>query len=238
MRRSVRRAAIAATIAAGLAGGLAGTAFAATGGTTTAAGGTTLAKIKARSSTDIAARLSSLNTAISAVNSNQVISSSDKSTLLNTLNGDLTGLTALGPKIQADTTVALAATDYKTIFSAYRVYALALPQVRYAGAVDDITTGVLPRLTDAHSKLSALLAGSASGKNTPAVQAAMTDLADQIQAITSTTNGLSSQALALTPAQYDANHAILSGPRQSLVTARGDIKTARQDVKTVVAAIK
>jgi hypothetical protein len=172
------------------------------------------------------------------VNTNQVISMSDKSTLLNTLNGDLTGLTALGPKIQADTTVAQAAADYRTIFSAYRVYALALPQVRYAGAVDDITTGVIPRLTDAQSKLSALLAGSASGKHTPAVQTAMKDLAAQIESITSATTGLSSQVLALIPAQYDANHAILSGPRQTLVSTRGDIRTARQDVKTVVAAIK
>ncbi|HEY8729014.1 MAG TPA: hypothetical protein VIL94_05490, partial [Acidothermaceae bacterium] len=76
------------------------------------------------------------------------------------------------------------------------------------------------------------------GKNTPEVQAAMADLATQITAIGAATSGLSATVLAFTPAQYDANHALLSPARASLATSRNDVKTARADITTVTKALK
>jgi hypothetical protein len=197
-----------------------------------------LGGIKQRAAAAISVRLNSLSRAIPAVNSNKWLTATDRSTLVNTLTADQSGLTALQPKIQADTTVAQARLDYQSIFLDYRVYALALPQVRLAAAADDITGGVLPRLTDAQSRLTSLLSGSGSGKDSPAVQAAMSDLAAKIQAITSATSGLSASLLALTPSQYDANHTVLAGPRETILAARADIVAARADVMTVVGALK
>jgi hypothetical protein len=198
----------------------------------------TLAAIKAQAATDIARRLAALSVAINDVTNSTAISAGDKTTLLATLNADVTGLTALGTTIANDTTAQQALMDFKTIFTGFRVYALALPQVHFAAAADTITVTVLPKLTDAQSKLAALLAGADSGKNTPAVQALMTDLGNQITAITSETSGLSATVLAYTPAQYDANHALLSPSRASLAISRNDIKTARGDIATVVADLK
>jgi hypothetical protein len=233
MNRSLRLAIAGAALAGCAAVGLATPAWAAG-----SSGGATLAGIKAGAATAIAARLTSLSTAIPAVSNNKWLTATDKSTLLNTLNGDQSGLTALGPKIQADTTVAQARSDYQSIFLDYRVYALALPQVRLAAAADDITGGVVPRLTDAQSRLEALLSGADSSKDTAAVQAAMSDLAAKIQAITSATSGLSASLLALTPAEYDANHTVLAGPRETILSARADIVAARADVMTVIGALK
>jgi hypothetical protein len=199
--------------------------------------GQSLTAIQQRAAAAIAKRLASLSVAINDVTNSSAISSGDKTTLLATLNGDVTGLTALGVKIAADTTAQQALTDYKTIFTGFRVYALALPQVHFAAAADTITVTVLPKLTDAQSKLAALLAGVDSGKNTPAVQAAMADLATQITAITSETNGLSATVLAYTPAQYDANHALLSPSRAALAISRNDVRTARGDIAFVTKAI-
>jgi hypothetical protein len=198
----------------------------------------TLTTIQQKAASAIAQRLTSLSKAIATVNGSSVISAADKATLLGTLNGDVTGLTALGAKIAADTTAQQAATDYKTIFTGYRVYALALPQAHFAMATDALTGTVVPKLTDAQTKLAALLAGVDSGKNTPAVQAAMADLATQLAGIGTATSGLSATVLAYTPAQYDANHALLSSARQSLVTARADAKGARADIVTVTKALK
>lgn len=207
--------------------------------TSSAAGGAArLATIQALAKLAIANRLTALNATIPVVTANPVISAADRATLLTTLNGDVNGLTPLGAKIAADTTAAQAETDYETIFTGYRVYALALPQVRYAAAVDDLTAGVVPKLTSAQSTLAGLLAGVDAGKNTPAVQAAMTDLSKQIASITSTTTGLSATVLAYTPAQYNANHAILSQPRASLTQARADARAAAADIATVVTAIQ
>jgi hypothetical protein len=233
MSRSVRLALAGAALAGCASIGLAAPAWAAG-----SSGSATLDGIKARAATAISARLSSLSKAIPAVSSNKWLTATDKSTLLNTLNGDQSGLTALGPKIQADTTVAQARSDYQSIFLDYRVYALALPQVRLAAATDDITGGVLPRLTDAQTRLEGLLSGADSGKNTAAVQAAMSDLAAKIQAIRSATAGLSASLLALTPSQYDANHTVLAGPRETILSARADIVAARADVMTVIGALK
>jgi hypothetical protein len=211
---------------------------AATSSTSPARGaGQSLTAIQQRAAAAISRRLASLSVAINDVTNSTAISSGDKTTLLATLNGDVTGLTALGVTIAADTTAQQALTDYKTIFTGFRVYALALPQVHFAAAADTITVTVLPKLTDAQSKLAALLAGVDSGKNTPAVQAAMADLATQITAITGATNGLSATVLAYTPAQYDANHALLSPSRASLAISRNDVHTARGDITTVTKAL-
>jgi hypothetical protein len=204
----------------------------------TGAGATTLAEIKAKASAAISRRDSALQRAISTVTANEYLTSSDKATVLATLNSDLTGLNALAPVIQSDSTVTKARSDYKTIFTSYRVFALALPQARLAAAADDLTGKILPRLTHAQSRLQGLLSGRDSAKNTPAVQAAIADLAKQINAITAATDGLAAAVLADTPAGWNANHAILSQPRSQLVSARADARAARRDIKTVVTALK
>jgi hypothetical protein len=249
MKRTLRTAAIAAATGAVLAiGGVAGPAVAgaatptpATSGTSTSASASASAKlvtIQAAAKLAVANRIAALNEAIPKVSANQVVTAADRAALLTILNGDLNAITALGAKIAADTSAAEASADYQTIFTGYRVYALALPQVRYAEAADDLAGGVVTSLTAAQSTLAALLAGADSAKNTTAVQAWMSDLGHQISAITSATNGLSATVLADTPAQYDANHALLSQPRASLAGARTDAKTARSDVANVLKALQ
>ncbi len=203
-----------------------------------AAAGKTLAAIQAAANAAIGARLTSLNSAIISVNANTKITATDRSTLLATLNHDVSGLTALRSTVDADMTAAQAATDAKTLYTGFRVYALALPQVRYAEASDDITGTVLPKLNDAQTTLKALLAGPDASKNTPAVQAAMADLASKIAGATSATAGMSATVLAYTPAQWNANHALLQGPHQQLLTAGADVAAAGTDVETVVAALQ
>ncbi len=64
------------------------------------------------------------------------------------------------------------------------------------------------------------------------------DLGRRIAAITTATNGLSATVLAFTPAQYDANHALLIAPRATLVQATADLKSASADIAAVVAALQ
>ena len=197
-----------------------------------------LAAIKAKAASAISLRDRALEAAVGAVQNNHYLTTSDQSTVLTTLNHDLSGLNALGPVIQADTTVAKARSDYITIFSDYRVFALALPQARLAASADDLTGTVLPRLTDAQTKLAALLSGPDQAKNSSSVQTAMSDLASQITTITNDTKGVSAQVLAYTPSAWDTNPTILAQPRADLVTARGDAHEAHSDIATVVEALK
>jgi hypothetical protein len=205
---------------------------------TSSAGGATLAAIQARAASAISARDTALTAAITAVTSNKYLTSSDRATVLATLNHDLSGLNALRPVIRADTTVAKARTDYDSIFASYRVFALALPQARLAAACDDLTGTLLPRLTDARTKLQSLLSGADQSKDTPAVQATRSDLAKQISGLSTGTSSVVAQLLAYTPAQWNANHVLLAPTRAVLVAARGDARQSRSDIATIVKALK
>jgi hypothetical protein len=206
--------------------------------TPSAAGQTLLVRIQTNSNTEIDLRLAALHAAISAVAGNQAITAADKATLTTTLTNDESGLSALRQKIDADTTVTQATADHEQIFTTYRVYALALPQVHFAAAADDITGTVLPAVTAAQGKLQSLLTGADAAKNAPAVQATMTDLGNQIATINSSTSGLAATVLGFTPEDYNANHALLTPSRAQLEQARTAIKAARADIVSVMAALK
>jgi hypothetical protein len=199
----------------------------------TSPSGAALARIQVAANTQIAGRLTALDAAIPAVDGNAVITSADKTTLTATLTADVSGLTALRQTIDADTTAQQASIDERTIFTTYRVYALALPQVRYAAAGDGIAGDVLPALTNAQHALETLLAGPDSAKNTAAVQASMNDLEVQLSTAATKSTGLAATVLAFTPAAYDANHALLSPSRQNLAGARAAIASAQADIASV-----
>jgi hypothetical protein len=209
-------------------------------GTTTPApsAGKSLAAIQANAKVKTAARVTALDSAIAKVTAAKDISASDRSTILGTLNSDLAGMNTVEAKIASDTTVAAAAADYKTIFTTYRVYAVAIPQSRLAGGADRMTSTSIPKLTDAQTKLAAALAGADASKSTPALQADLTDMSTQIAAATSSLSGVAAQSLAVTPSAYNSNHTVLATVRADVKTAIADLKKASTDGKTVLAAIK
>ena len=200
--------------------------------------GRTLAAIQANAKTKTSARIVSLNSAIGKITAAADISSSDRAAILATLNGDVAGMNTVEAKIAADTTIASAAADYKTIFTQYRVYAVAIPQSRFAAGADRMTSTTIPKLTDAQTKLAAALAGPDASKSTPALLADLADMSTQISAASTALNGIAAQALAVTPSAYDSNHSVMSPIHAAVTTAIADLKKAHTDGQTVLAAIK
>jgi hypothetical protein len=200
--------------------------------------GKSLAAIQANAKVKTSARITALDSAIAKVTAAKDMSDSDRATVLGTLNGDVTGMNSVEAKIAADTTVATAAADYQSIFATYRVFAVAIPQARLAGAADRMTSTSIPKLTDAQTKLASALAGPDASKSTPALQADLTDMSAKIAAATTALNGVAAQALAVTPSAYDANHSALTAVRSSVKSAIADLGIASSDGKTVLAAIK
>lgn len=200
--------------------------------------GKSLAAIQAKAKTATSERITALGTAIAKITAAPDISASDRSTILATLNGDVAGMNTVEAKIAADTTVATAAADFQTIFTGYRVFAVAIPQSHLAAAADRLTSTTVPKLTDAQSKLAAALAGPDASKSTPALLADLADMSAQISAASGALGGVSAAALAVTPADYNSNHAVLTPIRASVQTGIADLKKAAADGKTVLAAIK
>jgi len=187
----------------------------------------------------ITVRLGDLNSRVTLVNQTPWLSAADKAALLSELNSEISGLGALATTIQAETSVTAFRTEAADILSQYRVYALVLPQVHLVRATDQVTKVILPDLQSAQSLLSQQiqLAGQ-QHKDTTATAAPMSDLATQITNLQAATNGLSAKLLALTPAQRNANPAVLIQPRQQLGNARVDAGRALLDIKAVEAVVK
>ncbi|MDQ1545498.1 MAG: hypothetical protein QOH69_402 [Actinomycetota bacterium] len=238
MNRIVSTTLIGTTAVVALLAGSCAPAFADGTSTPAPAAGKSLSAIQAEAKIKTTARIGALNTAIAKVNAAQDITSADRTTILGTLNGDLAGMNTVEAKIAGDTTALTAAADYKTIFTTYRVYAVAIPQSRLAAAADRMTSTSIPRLTDAQSKLAAALAGPDASKSTPELQADLADMSAQIASATSALNGTAAQALAVTPSAFNSNHAVLQPVRSAIKAAIADLKKAAADGKTVLAAIK
>jgi hypothetical protein len=238
MNRIASTTLIGAAAAVALVAGSSVPAFADGTSTPSPSAGKTLATIQADAKLKTTARIGSLNTAIAKITAAQDIGSSDRSEILATLNGDVAGMNTVEAKIAADTTVATASADYKTIFTTYRVYAVAIPQSRLAAAADRETSTTIPRLTDAQTKLSAALAGPDAGKSTPALQADLSDMSAQVSAAAAALNGIAAESLAVTPSAYNSNHSVLEPIRSAVKSAIADLTKASTDGKTVLAAIK
>lgn len=198
----------------------------------------TLADIKSAGAAATTARISSLGNAITKVQQNEYLTDAHRGAILTTLNADLAAMRTLQAKIAADTEVATAKTDYRSIFTDYRVYAVALPQSFDACAADGLTDSALPRLQKAHDALAAALAGSGAGRSTPELQAELTDMQNRIDDATHVIAGVADAALGVTPAGWNANHLVLAPYRQAVSTALADAKYARADGQAIVAALK
>ncbi len=187
-----------------------------------------LAGIKAKATTDITDRVNDLNAAIARVNAANALGSG-QAALVAYLGTDVTPLQQLDQKIGGDATVQQAARDFSTIFSDYRVYVLVLPASRIAADADRVTSTAIPTLTADASKAR----GQENPQNQAQLQPLIEDLNAQIGAASNATNGLAATVLAFTPAQWNANHDVLSAAKSSARVADAAVTKGRWDVQQI-----
>ena len=198
-----------------------------------AAAPATLAGIKAKATTDITARVNTLDSAIAKVRAAQGLGSG-QATLVSYLGTDIAPLQQLNQTIQGDATVQQAGKDFATIFSGYRVYLLVLPASSIAVDAFHATTTSIPQLTADSTKAQGYL----NPGNQAQLQPILGDLHNQIGAATSATNGLASAVLAFTPAQLNADRDLLASSRTSAQTARAALAKGRSDLQQIRTIVK
>lgn len=188
-----------------------------------------LATIIARSNTEIAARIADLNKLNTRVQAMKNVSPTEKSAVTSTVQTNISGLTALQSKIDADTDAKTARTDEATIFSTFRIYALVVPQGSILASADRVTT-VGGLMTALGSKIQTRIAADqAAGKNVSAITAVMTDYTAKITDANAQAQAAQSAVANLVPDQGSATTA--ASNKAALVAARADIKTATQDLQ-------
>ncbi len=197
-----------------------------------------LKTIISRGDKEITRRLKTLNTLTVQINSTKKLSGSNKTLLGNEVKDEVSGLTALKAKLDADTGLDTARTDAQSIFSGYRVYALIVPKVQLVKTADD-QQGADVKLTALATKLQARLADARKkGKDVASLQSTLGDMTAKTAAAQTTSSSVESAVVNLQPSDYNTDHSVLAGDQDKLKTAQDNIKAATADAKTVVNGLK
>jgi hypothetical protein len=193
----------------------------------------TLTGIQALANTEITKRVNSLHAAVAKANTATGLGSG-QAALVSYLGADVAPLQQLNQKIQGDTTVTQARQDFSTIFTGFRVYLLVLPASHLAAVSDRDTTTVIPRLTSDATKAQ----GYVNAGNQAHLQPLITDLTNQSTSASNAANGLAASLLAYTPAQFNANHGLLTPAKAAEQTARGALGKGHSDVAQIRRTLK
>jgi hypothetical protein len=196
-----------------------------------------LDNLKTKGAAEIRRRETNLTAALTAIEANTKLASADKISLAGQVQGEISNLQSLATKLVADTTVTTAAADVQSIITEYRVYVLLLPKVRLVASADRFAV-VEGKLSAIATTLQAKITSEkAAGKNVTAMQTQLTDLTTQTAAATTKSAGVVSPLLALQPADYNTDHAVLASYRATLGTALTEITAARNDAQLIVKAL-
>ncbi len=204
---------------------------------------TLLPGIITRSDTAITARINALNALSARVSSMNNVSDSQKSAIATQVQTQISNLTALKAKIDADTDVTVARADEKTITGNYRIYALIIPQGYIVASSDRIST-LVSLMTALQVKLQTrVTAAQTSGKNVATLQAALADITVKTNDATTHAQAALSKVSLLAPDEGNAsvaasNKAALIAARADIKVAMTDLQAARKDISTITSGLK
>jgi hypothetical protein len=191
-----------------------------------------------RGNNEITRRLNTLKTLGTKVNSATKLTASDKASLSSEVSDEVSGLTSLKAKLDAETTSSAARADAQSIINDYRVYALIVPKVNLVKTADDqqVAEG---KLSDLAAKLQTrITAAKTAGKNVTSLQSSLSTMNGKISAAQAISSKIESDVAGLQPSDYNSNHSVLKGDRDQLKTAQADIQAASSSASSIVSSLK
>jgi hypothetical protein len=244
----VTAGAVAAAAVAGLVAAIPNTAWADSGGTSSAATSptttvashpfctpSTFGQAQQQVEAALSARVTQLNALLGAVdNSATALTPGDRQTLKNDISDfELPGIQGLQPEVQQDTTCQqLLGHAHSMVFN-YRVFVVMTPQTHLT-IVADRETAIEQTIVNLEPAIdTAIENAQAHGKNVQGAEQAFTDLKDQVASAQSQTNGQSAQLLSQTPQGYPANWTVFLNARTNLTNARNDLQAAYADARQI-----
>jgi hypothetical protein len=203
---------------------------------------TRLPTIISKGNTDISARITALNALNTRVAAFKNVPASEKTNISTEVQTNISGLTALQAKLDADTDVTTAGTDAKSIFGSFRIYALVIPQGYITAASDRVET-ITGMLTTIGTKLQTrITADQSAGKDVTAMQASLADLNAKIADANTNAQSAQSSIAGLVPDQgnttiFASNSASLKAARAQIKVSTSDLVTARADAQSIIKSL-
>ncbi|MFA6006188.1 MAG: hypothetical protein WC764_00425 [Candidatus Paceibacterota bacterium] len=213
------------------------------GSATPALAATQLETVIARSDKQIDARIADLNTLMARVQEMKNVSADQKTSIAADVQNNVGELTALKAKIDADTELATAREDEKSILGSYRVYALIIPRGHLIAAADRIAT-LVGMMTTLSGKLQTRInEAQTAGKDVTALQTALTDLNAKLADASIQASAAINYVAPLVPDNGDkavakANQAALKSARADIKVGTSDLHDARKDIETIMKGLK
>lgn len=196
---------------------------------------------RTKADAQINARIAALHLLKTRIGEMKRVSTSQKSSLIATLDTSITDMETLKAKIDADTDGATLKTDIQSITKSYRIYVLVMPQGRITAAGDRVLN-IAAEMTDLSAKLQARIDAVPAGTDTTAWKTALADYNSKVLDATAQANAAIAEVAVLKPDNGDqmvfqANNKALQDARSKIKLAMKDLKTARQDAGTIVKAL-
>ena len=171
----------------------------------------------------ITRRVLALRERLKAAESITRLGEEQRAALTTQLQEQINGLTGLGARIQGDNDEATLRADAQRIVTEYRVYVLTIPKSRGV-MLADIELAAADRFSNLADRLATAI-DQARGDTTN-TREDLAQMRNKVAAVTAAVPPIPAELLALQPAGYPANHAVLQHARQSLRTGRADLADA------------
>ncbi|MGH8990408.1 MAG: hypothetical protein ACRDZ7_02645 [Acidimicrobiia bacterium] len=194
--------------------------------------------IRARCREAIDKRLTAMDVAADRLAEARHVTDDHEATLSGILSDTGASLTALDGEIVADTEAEALRAHCKSIFEDHRVFALVLPRTRLVVGSDTAVaaTGRFDQVADRIEN--AIDEAEAAGKDVTQARADLEAMRAEINSAEASATGVPDGILGLTPADWNADHEILSPAREAMRSARGDLKAARDLGRSIIASLK
>lgn len=200
-------------------------------------------KLKARGDAEIDRRIAALTNLSARVQAMQKVTPEFKTALNTVVQTQISGLTTLKAKINADTDSATLKTDLASVTSSYRVFALVLPQARIAAAADREVV-LVSMMSTLGAKLQAhIQAAQQAGANVTDLTGTLNDMAAKLQEAQTQASAAIAASAVLTSDNGDktvmaSNTAALKKARTNIKDGMTALIAARKDADTIVKGIK
>lgn len=199
---------------------------------------TQMDNLRQRAQTEINRRLGFLNSLLTKIADIKKLSSSDKTDLQAQIQDQITSLTNLQTKINADTDLITLRADVKSIVNGYFIFAFFRVKVSLLYAADRMSN-VSNNLTLLHEKLQTRINDLTSqGQNETTLNSDLSDMASKIDAANTQLQNVETQLATLTAQGFPGNKQNLYNARTELKTAFSDLMSAYQDAVRIKASLE
>jgi len=156
------------------------------------------------------------------------VSDADKTTLAGQIQTQVTTLTTLKAKIDADTDITVLRTDVKSIIASYRIFMLIIPRGHIVAAADRMST-LVDDMTALGTKIEKrITAAQTAGKDVTALNALLADFTAKLADAKTQSQAAITKVVSLNPDNGDT--AVMQANTATLKAARADIKVGTQDL--------